>query len=159
MSLESWLQREERKEFGLSWVDGPAPEFVADRVRITDSGGRVIWDTAMPDGPVERDPSGLALNAPGAKADDGKTLAGVLLDFGHALEGVARVGTMGAAKYSRGGWQQVPNGQQRYLDAAMRHLLKHGQGERHDAQSGLTHLSHAAWNLLAIAELDARGGK
>lgn len=108
---------------------------------------------------METDPYNKSSHEPGCKLDAGKTLAGVLLDFGHALEGVAKVGTMGAAKYSRGGWQQVPNGQQRYLDAAMRHLLKHGQGEKHDAESGLTHLSHAAWNLLAIAELDARGGK
>ena len=150
MSLESWLQREERKAQGVAWVDGPAP---AGTHPITPTDPLGMYGTA------ERDPSGLALSAPGSKADAGKTLAGVLLDFGHALEGVAKVGTMGAAKYSRGGWQQVPNGQQRYLDAAMRHLLKHGQGETHDAESGLTHLSHAAWNLLAVAELDARGGK
>ena len=132
------------------WVDGPAP---AGTHPITPTDPLGMYGTA------ERDPSGLALSAPGAKADAGKTLAGVLLDFGHALEGVAKVGTMGAAKYSRGGWQQVPSGQQRYMDAALRHLLKHGQGETHDPESGLTHLSHAAWNLLAIAELDARGGK
>lgn len=150
MSLESWIQREERKAQGAAWVDGPAPAGTHPPT-LTDPLGMY--------GAAERDPSGLALNAPGAKADAGKTLAGVLLDFGHALEGVAKVGTMGAAKYSRGGWKQVPNGQQRYMDAAMRHLLKHGQGETHDAESGLTHLSHAAWNLLAIAELDARGGK
>ena len=150
MSLESWLQREERKAQGVEWVDGPPP---AGTYPIT------MNDPLGMHGTAERDPSGLPLNAPGAKADADKTLAGVLLDFGHALEGVAKVGTMGAAKYSRGGWQQVPNGQQRYMDAAMRHLLKHGQGETHDAESGLTHLSHAAWNLLAIAELDARGGR
>jgi len=150
MSLESWLQREERKAQGVAWVDGPPP---AGTYPITMNDPLGMYGTA------ERDPSGLALSAPGAKADDGKTLAGVLLDFGHALEGVAKVGTMGTAKYSRGGWQQVPNGQQRYLDAAMRHLLKHGQGETHDPESGLAHIAHATWNLLAIAELDARGGK
>ena len=80
---------------------------------------------------METDPYNKSSHEPGCKLDAGKTLAGVLLDFGH----------------------------ERYLDAAMRHLLKHGQGETHDAESGLTHLSHAAWNLLAIAELDARGGK
>lgn len=150
MSLESWLQREERKAQGVAWVDGPAPAGTHPPT-ITDPLG--MYGTA------ERDPSGLELNAPGAKADADKTLAGVLLDFGHALEGVAKVGTMGAAKYSRGGWQQVPNGQQRYMDAALRHLLKHGQGETHDPESGLAHIAHATWNLLAIAELDARGGK
>ena len=150
MSLESWLQREERKAQGVAWVDGPAPAGTHPPT-ITDPLGMY--------GAAERDPSGLALNAPGAKADAGKTLAGVLLDFGHALEGVAKVGTMGAAKYSRGGWKQVPSGQQRYMDAALRHLLKHGQGETHDPESGLAHIAHATWNLLAVAELDARGGK
>lgn len=105
----------------------------------------------------ERDPSGKAAHEPGAKLDADKTLAGVLLDFAHALSAVADVGTFGAKRYSRGGWQSVENGQQRYLDACMRHLLAHGKGEAMDAQSGLSHLSHAAWNLLAILELDARG--
>lgn len=103
------------------------------------------------------DPNGLSLHEPGAKADAGKQLAAVLLDFGHALGAVADVGTMGANKYSRGGWMSVPNGETRYLDAAMRHLLKHGQGEENDPESGLPHMSHATWNLLAVMELRARG--
>jgi hypothetical protein len=86
MSLESWLQREERKAQGVAWVDGPAPEFVADRVRIKDASGRVIVDTAMPDESVERDPSGLELNdtAPVGSADSGQhyrySYRGVKLD-------------------------------------------------------------------------------
>lgn len=102
---------------------------------------------------AERDPNGLALHEPGAKADAGKQLAGVLFDFSHALSAVADVGTMGAAKYSRGGWRSVPNGQQRYLDAMMRHLLKHGQGELVDPESGHPHLAHATWNLMATLDL------
>lgn len=104
----------------------------------------------------KQDPTGRKPNEPGAKLDAGKQYAGVLLDFAHALSAVADVGTMGANKYSRGGWKSVPNGPQRYLDAALRHLLKHGQGETRDPESGLTHLAHATWNLLAIAELQER---
>ena len=83
-------------------------------------------------------------------------LGGLLLDFAHALELVAEVGTHGAAKYSRGGWVAVDAGQQRYLDAAMRHLLKLGKGEANDADSGLPHLAHIAWNFLAMLDLQQR---
>ena len=72
------------------------------------------------------------------------------------LELVAEVGTHGAAKYSRGGWVAVDDGQQRYLDAAMRHLLKLGKGEANDADSGLPHLAHIAWNFLAVLDLQQR---
>ena len=54
------------------------------------------------------------LNKPGIKDDSGKILAGILGDFAKALESVATVGTYGAAKYVRGGWTSVPDGQQRY---------------------------------------------
>lgn len=107
---------------------------------------------------AESDPTGRRAHEPGCKLDAGKTLAGVLLDFAHALGAVAEVGSMGARKYSRGGWVQVPNGVERYTDAALRHLLKHGQGETNDPESGLPHLAHCAWNILAVLELQAREG-
>ena len=129
----------------------------ADRLIVRDQHGRVILDSAAaPAEPVECDPSGLPLSAPGAKADAGKVLGGLLLDFAHALELVAEVGTHGAGKYSRGGWIAVQDGQQRYLDAAMRHLLKLGKGEQNDADSGLPHLAHIAWNFLAVLDLQQR---
>lgn len=140
---------------------GPLPDesrlqsFVADRTPIW-SGGSVFIDAGEPGKTVEHDPSGLPLSAPGAKADGGKVLGGLLLDFAHALELVAEVGTHGAAKYSRGGWVAVDAGQQRYLDAAMRHLLKLGKGEANDADSGLPHLAHIAWNFLAMLDLQQR---
>lgn len=92
----------------------------------------------------------------GRKDDTGKILAGVLLDFAHALELVAEVGTMGAKKYQRGNWRHVENGVERYMDAAFRHLLAHGKGELTDPESGLPHLGHAVWSLLAVIELGAR---
>ena len=103
----------------------------------------------------ETDPNGLDQHAPGAKCDSGKQLAGVLLDFSRALEAVADVGTFGANKYTRGGWQSVPEGEQRYTDALMRHLLKM-QRENIDPDSGLEHLAHLAWNCLAVLELKRR---
>ena len=103
----------------------------------------------------ETDPNGLLPTDPGAKLDDGKILAGVLGDFSLALKEVAKVGTFGAKKYSRGGWQHVENGAERYYDALWRHLLD----ERHepiDQDSGLLHSAHLAWNCLARLELILR---
>jgi hypothetical protein len=105
----------------------------------------------------EHDPHGTEPSVPGAKLDAGKTLSGVLGDFSLALNAVAQVGTVGAKKYSRGGWQSVPNGVERFTDAKWRHLL----AQRHQAvddQSGLLHLAHEAWNTLAVLELMLREG-
>lgn len=106
----------------------------------------------------EQDPLGTDAHAPGAKLDAGKVLAGVLADFSLALLAVAEVGTHGAEKYSRGGWQSVPEGETRYKDADWRHLLK-GRHEDRDPDSGLLHEAHRAWNVLAVLELKLRREK
>lgn len=106
----------------------------------------------------EVDPSGKGAHEAGAKLDAGKIYGSLLDDFSLALMAVAEVGTFGANKYSRGGWQSVPNGAQRYRDAMWRHLLK----ERHegcDGDSGLMHIAHRAWNALAELELVLREAK
>ncbi len=103
----------------------------------------------------EADPNGLDAHAPGAKHDAGKVRAGLLKQFPRALMAVAEVCTHGALKYSDGGWQHVDNGQQRYTDAMMRHLLKDGY-ETLDPDSGLTHKAHLAWGALATLELYLR---
>ncbi|MCK5612759.1 hypothetical protein KAR91_63385 [Candidatus Pacearchaeota archaeon] len=103
----------------------------------------------------ESDPNGIDQHAAGAKLDDGKIQAGVLKDFSLALTAIAEVGSFGANKYTRGGWQSVPNGIERYEDAFWRHLLK----ERHepvDEDSGLLHQAHLAWNILARLEMTLR---
>ena len=104
----------------------------------------------------EFDPTGAEAHEPGAKLDGGKTLAGVLSDFSLALQAVAEVGTHGARKYSRGGWQSVPDALTRYKDAEWRHLLK-SRHEEYDPDSGLLHDAHKAWNVLAQLELRLRG--
>ena len=104
----------------------------------------------------ERDPNGKDQHEPGAKLDNGKVRAGVLADFGEALDAVAMVGTYGANKYTRNGWESVPNAIERYTDAKWRHLL--AQHERmYDHESELMHLAHEAWNVLAVLELTLRG--
>jgi len=108
--------------------------------------------------PVESDPTGKSAHEPGSKLDAGKILAGVLADFSLALLAVAEVGTFGAKKYTRGGWQFVENGIERYTDAMWRHLLK-GNLELNDPDSNLLHAAHAAWNALARLELALREQK
>lgn len=100
----------------------------------------------------EGDPHGLDQHEAGAKLDAGKPDASLLLMFGHALSAVAEVGTFGARKYTRGGWQSVPNGRHRYTAAMLRHVLKENY-EADDPDSGLLHAAHAAWNSLARLEL------
>lgn len=106
----------------------------------------------------EADPLGKDPHEPGAKLDAGKTKAGVLHDFSSALFQIAQVGTYGAEKYTRGGWQSVPNAEERYFDAFWRHLLQ-SRHEEFDKDTGLTHFAHAAWNLLAVIEVHARERK
>lgn len=104
---------------------------------------------------LEADPNGLHQHQPGAKLDHGKPDASLLRDFARALLAVAEVGTFGATKYTRGGWQEVADGYNRYSAAGMRHFLKAGF-EDYDADSGLLHEAHEAWNALAKLELKLR---
>lgn len=101
---------------------------------------------------VEEDPNGINQHEPGAKLDAGKPMADLLLDFGRALLSVAEVGTYGAHKYTRGGWQHVPDGVNRYTGALLRHLLQEKM-EDMDKDTDLLHASHVAWNSLARLEL------
>lgn len=80
----------------------------------------------------------------------------VLGGFPRALKAVAEVATFGARKYTPGGWQYVPNGIERYSDAQYRHMLDRLCGEDVDAQTGLLHKAHEAWNALAVLELSLR---
>jgi hypothetical protein len=105
----------------------------------------------------EVDPNGVEQHSPGAKLDAGKPDLSLLLYFGRALLDVGAVGTFGAQKYTRGGWQTVQDGENRYTAALLRHLMREGQGEKYDADSGLLHAAHAAWNALARLELQLRG--
>jgi hypothetical protein len=104
----------------------------------------------------QHDPKGLDAHEPGAKLDAGKVRAGLMLrDFSRALKGVARVTTYGAEKYSPSGWLSVPDAENRYRDALARHLLSESS-EPCDPESGIDHLLHAAWNILALCELRLR---
>jgi hypothetical protein len=103
----------------------------------------------------EKDPDGIGQHKAGAKLDAGKPDTSLLLLFGKALLAVAEVGTFGARKYTRGGWQKVGDGITRYTAALLRHLFKE-QDEDYDSDSELLHAAQVAWNALARLELILR---
>ena len=65
-----------------------------------------------------------------------------LLDMGTVLG-------HGAEKYGDNNWQEC-NDPQRYYAAALRHLLRWGAGESLDLETGISHLIHAAVNLMFL---------
>ena len=106
---------------------------------------------------METDPTGRNQHEAGAKMDAGKLRASLVLSgFANALHGVCEVGTYGANKYTPDGWMTVPDGEERYADAQMRHWLKEASGEVIDEESNIMHLKHEAWNVLARLELALR---
>ncbi len=106
---------------------------------------------------TETDPHGIPAHKPGSKLDNGKQIAGeIIIAFPRAMRELIKVSTYGATKYSRHGFLKVKNAELRYMDAAMRHLLAMGCGEDKDSESGLSHLTHAFWNLGAIIEIKER---
>lgn len=91
----------------------------------------------------------------GVKYDGGKNRIGLMMqDFGLALIQVANCTTHGAVKYGPSNWLDVEDAEMRYLDAFGRHFMDHVCGIPHDGDSGLPHLAQAAWNLLALLELE-----
>lgn len=99
----------------------------------------------------ESTPDGKSNHELGAKADAGKSKCSLLIqDFPDALLAVAEVATFGADKYTRHGWHSVSDGENRYTDAMIRHMLT---VEDNDKDSKLLHAAHLAWNALARLQL------
>lgn len=108
-------------------------------------------------GSLEEDPNGKRPNEAGAKLDAGKNRLGlVLCGFARALQEVGKVGTYGANKYTDNGWMEVPDGERRYTDAMLRHLMREAAGENLDPDTQLKHSAHTAWNALARLDLALR---
>jgi hypothetical protein len=154
-SLPESLAAEVRKPYvPRGQTSSPTHQTASDETRKTD--GPALQEFAR-EYSEEADPTGRKPSDPGAKLDAGKQRAALVLrGFCRALDGVIGIGTHGAAKYSPGGWQEVPEAEERYLDALYRHLQADARGEANDKDSGLTHLAHAAWNILAVLELRER---
>ena len=66
------------------------------------------------------------------------------------IEGVGEVLTFGAIKYKPDNWKNVSEAKNRYYAAALRHILAYRKGEIIDSESGLSHLKHAATNIMFL---------
>ena len=88
----------------------------------------------------------------GRKFDGGKPRYGLLPP--KALKATAEILTFGAEKYEPNNWKRVPDAQNRYFDALMRHLWAWKEGETTDAESGKNHLAHAMCCLMFLLERD-----
>lgn len=68
------------------------------------------------------------------------------------LFSTAAVGEFGANKYARFGYQSMEVTQiEDFIDAMCRHLISYLCCEENDSDSGLSHVSHIASNVLIIA--------
>jgi len=72
------------------------------------------------------------------------------------IEEVVKVFTMGAVKYSDRNWELGMN-YGRVIAAMFRHIFAWLKGETNDPESGLHHLAHAQWNILALLVYEKRG--
>lgn len=100
-------------------------------------------------------PYDLTDDGTGKKYDGGKPMVGTLCRvFPHALLAVGQCIEFGTHKYPQpDNWKKVEGAYTRYQDSMMRHYLKYQTGEIMDSETQLPHLSHMAWNALAILEL------
>lgn len=82
------------------------------------------------------------------KKDEGK----VRLDLiePEFIEGLGRVLTFGAHKYSDSGWKTIENKHDRNYASLMRHIIEWRKGNKTDEESGQNHLLHAAYNLMVL---------
>ncbi len=96
----------------------------------------------------------------GIKYDGGKSkvFQGALDYFPRALEAVADISAFGASKYAWKGWESVDDGWNRYSNAMVRHITKESYEGSRDADSGLLHAAHCAWNALARLEMLLKSG-
>ncbi|CAB5195132.1 hypothetical protein UFOVP176_62 [uncultured Caudovirales phage] len=92
------------------------------------------------------------INTKGLKYDSGK-LNWSLMPFG-ALQEVVKVLEFGSKKYAPNNWQYVDNADERYWNAAMRHLIAYKTESTNDSETGLSHLAHAICCMLFLQHLN-----
>lgn len=88
------------------------------------------------------------------KQDDGKLMLSLIEP--QFIKGTAKVLTLGAKKYSVGNWKNCED-RTRYEDALLRHIYEYLQGNKCDDESGVSHLYHAACNLMFLDAFDREG--
>ena len=91
----------------------------------------------------------------GKKFDNGKT--DWTLFLWREAEQVVRVLMLGATKYGRENFKNVPDARNRYAAAAVRHLVAWMSGDPADKESGLSHLAHLCCCALFLMWFDNEG--
>lgn len=95
------------------------------------------------------DPTGQDKKFDGDKVNP----VGMFLEhFPRAVKAIASLTVRGESKYKPTGWKTTIDGETRYQEAEMRHLLDRLMGEETDPESGYEHIIHQAWNVLAVLE-------
>jgi len=87
----------------------------------------------------------------GLRYDEGKNRLDLLSI--PALWEVGLVSTKGCVKYADRNWEKGMS-YSRTLGCALRHLFKWAAGHKWDEETGLHHLSHAAWNVMALLHFE-----
>jgi hypothetical protein len=105
-----------------------------------------IGKTGLGPHPVGEVPKLLA----GVKYDEDKPDYSLLP--ANALNDLVRVLTYGARKYDRENWRKVPDMNNRYFAAAMRHMWALRRGELFDPETGIHHAAHAMCSMAFICE-------
>lgn len=156
-----WLAQDEDGEW--KWLAGLPGKYVDGWTAVKIKGcckGSVLGDWRDT---LERRPEAMTTTVSqedighlGMKSDHGKPILGAIPP--HAELAVGRVLAFGAEKYARGNWDHVADHENRYMDAALRHLNAHRRGELVDGESGESHLAHAACCILFLLDKQERAG-
>ena len=73
------------------------------------------------------------------------------------IEGVGRVLTIGAKKYSIDNWKKLSDDDKsRYKDALLRHLYQYLGGDKSDEETGENHMLHIACNAMFLHYFDIK---
>jgi len=88
----------------------------------------------------------------GVKYDNDKPRWG-LLPY-KQVEQIVDVLTFGSKKYSDDNWKKVPNAEERYFDAMLRHITEYRYGDKSDTETTKSHLAHAMCCALFLMWFD-----
>lgn len=66
------------------------------------------------------------------------------------IEEIIKVLMYGNTIYPKNSWKIITNFNNRYYNAAMRHLSKWKKNYKKDSESNLSHLAHAATNIIFL---------
>ena len=140
----------------IKQIEGVCPMFeessISKIVSEANLSGQTQSDDYIPELPEDVENWALAHRgnkALGVKYDDNKPrLAEMIQDFSAPLEALCATWEYGADKYTETNWKYVLDGERRYTNALVRHLVAEDK-EPYDKESHLLHAAHVAFNAIA----------